>query len=353
MEILGCGVECGYPRAVCAPTCYAVAGELAFDLEETSAGGRPKKLTAADRKALLDLVFRERGRAKVTISYCRKMIPRLRRVHPSTISRNLHEAGLQWLTRRRKSWVPLCHKDARIAFARAVLQRRCQTLQRWAYTDGTSFYLARGPIEDSQKKRAALGRFVWRRASCKEGLFDSNVGPSLYAKAQGLPVKIWGFLARGRLEYWVLPADPEEPTKKTTHMTGERYGELIKAKFAAWRRACFSHDVTCFLVQDHEKCLWQPQNIALLRDAGCRVIDDFPKSSPDLNAIEGVWNLLRQRLEDTAPSRIEGRTEFLARLRRTVRWLNENQSEAMLTMCTNQKQRAADVLELAGAKSKW
>ena len=37
----------------------------------------------------------------------------------------------------------------------------------------------------------------------QDGLFDENVGPSLYAKAQGMPVKIWGFLGNGRLEYYI------------------------------------------------------------------------------------------------------------------------------------------------------
>ena len=45
--------------------------------------------------------------------------------------------------------------------------------------------------------------------------------------------------------------------------------------------------------------------------------------------------------------------EFLVRLRRTVRWLNEHQAEALQEMCCNQKMRAADVLELDGAKTKW
>jgi hypothetical protein len=213
--------------------------------------------------------------------------------------------------------------------------------------------LARGPGEQDQKKRAALGRFVWRRANGSDGLFDDNVGPSLYAKAQGLPVKIWGLLANGRLEYWVLPADPEEPGKKSTNMTGERYEQLINTKFAVWRRACFADSAPCHLVQDHEKCLWQPQNLDALRRAGCPVVSGHPKSSPDLNAIEGVWRLLKERLEATEPEGVETRAEFLARLRRSVNWLNEHKEEDMLNMCTNQKVRAKEVLERGGAKCSW
>ena len=72
---------------------------------------------------------------------------------------------------------------------------------RFAYTDGTTLYLARTWQELEDKQRAALGKLCWRMASGKDGLFDENVGFSMYAKAQGLPVKIWGLFANGRLEY--------------------------------------------------------------------------------------------------------------------------------------------------------
>ena len=320
---------------------------------ESAAGGRPRELSEKETKALVDLVFKERGKARVTIPYCKKTLKFLRRVHDTTVGRALHAAGLKWMTRRVKTWIPGPHKEQRCNFAAEVKRMHETTLTRWAYTDGTSFYLARGPAEHGQKVRAALGRAVWRRANGSDGLFDENIGPSLYAKAQGLPVKIWGFLANGRLEYWVLPADPDKPTQKTTNMTGARYEELVKSKFALWRRTCFGDDAKCHLVQDHEKCLWQPQNKEALRHAGCPVIEAFPKSSPDLNAIEGVWNLLRQRLEATQPEEFESRSDFLARLRRCAHWLNDNQAEAMLHLCNNQKQRATDVLQLMGAKTKW
>ena len=90
-----------------------------------------------------------------------------------------------------------------------------------------------------------------------------------------------------------------------------------------------------------------------LRQAGCEVMGDYPKSSPDLNAIEEVWNMMRQRLESTEPADSEDCPPFLARLRRCVNWLNEKQGGALLTACTNQKDRARDVIKLKGAKTKW
>lgn len=224
-----------------------------------------------------------------------------------------------------------------------------KSLARFCCTDGSSIFLARTFDEHGQKQRLGLGKHVWRFSNGKDGLYDDNVGPSLYAKAQGKPVKFWGLLANGMLHLYVLPM---ESATKTTHMNGVRYRNLVKKKFATWRRASFDDDGPAYLVQDHERCLWQDASLAELRKAGFTV-EDFPKSSADLNAIEGVWRLLKERLSDTEPEEFESRADFLVRLRRAVAWLNSNRAEHMLYLCTNQKERAQDVLDLLGAKTKW
>eukprot|EP00959_Pyramimonas_sp_CCMP1952_P037604 787545-Pyramimonas_sp.AAC.1 len=98
-------------------------------------------------------------------------------------------------------------------------------------------------------------------------------------------------------------------------MNGETYHRLVTSKFSGWQRLCFGDDKPCRLVQDHEKCLWQDHNLQALRQAGCAAIDDDPKSSADLNAIEEAWNMIRQRLEDTEPEAFADRPAFVARLR--------------------------------------
>ena len=243
-------------------------------------------------------------------------------------------------------------KLKRCDYAQSVKHKHASTLERYAYRDGATIYLACGPAESQQKKRSALGKMVWRFSTGKDGLYDDNISPSLYAKAEGLPVKIWGFLADGHLQYWVLPSDPEN-LQKTCHMTGDRYQHLVETKFDAWRQECFGDKKPCHLVQDHEKCLWSQESLAKMVKAGCLLVTDFPKYSPDLNAIEGIWALLRQRLQATDPADYEDRPSFLIRLRRCVAWLNENKFEQMVYLCTNQKERADDVLKLSGAKTKW
>ena len=71
------------------------------------------------------------------------------------------------------------------------------------------------------------------------------------------------------------------------------------------------------------------------------------------SAIENVWQKIRQRVEEHAPEEIESRAGFLVRLRNAVNFLNNNCREDLLHLCTNQKERAEEVIKLKGAKCSW
>ena len=199
---------------------------------EDTHSGRPKALTDAQREQLVDLVFAERGKGKVTVKFCKKRLRFLRAVGRHTVERELQDAGLRWLRRRGKTLVPRPVKLLGVEYAASLKRKWQSVLDRYAYTDGTTFYLARSSVQSADKKRLALGKHVWRMANGKDGLWDDNVGPSLYAKAQGLPVKVWGFFGNGQLQYHVLPKD----SARTTRMDGERYHQHINQRCARWRR---------------------------------------------------------------------------------------------------------------------
>lgn len=53
------------------------------------------------------------------------------------------------------------------------------------------------------------------------------------------------------------------------------------------------------------------------------------------------------------PVKLEGRAEFLKRLRAAVRWVNQHKQEELWYLSTNQKERARAVLEKKGGRTKW
>ena len=61
---------------------------------------------------------------------------------------------------------------------------------------------------------------------------DQNVGASSYAKAQTQPVKIWGLLGNGHLEFFLLPDLVDiRGRKRTANMNGDRYEQMLKRSF--------------------------------------------------------------------------------------------------------------------------
>ena len=144
-------------------------------------------------------------------------------------------------------------------------------------------------------------------------------------------------------------------------MTGARYNSMVSALFAKWRRSCdprFPKDAKIPLFKDYERFLrWgmgkSHNNLKAERDSGFQTVKQYPKCSPDLNAIDGWWDLLQQRLNLTAPTTMEARAAFIKRLRRTVTWMNTNLQPQGRALCSNQKKRALPVKKLKGARCRW
>ena len=301
--------------------------------------GRPRKTPVKLDKAIAREVLKSRGKEKITVAALRKKLPPLRGLSKSLVAGRLHDAGLAYLRRRRKTMVPQKYVQDRLDFAAYVLRRRPATLQEWAYSDGTVFYLDRTAEENEQSQRKALGSHVWRRADCTDALYADCVGPSGYGKAQGNPVRVWGLLAEGALRIYVLPQGQS--------MNRWWYAWLIERHFPQWLGSCK------YIVQDFERCLRCEEPLQAMQRIGARVVEEYPRCSQDLNAIENAWNLLRDRLYDTMPTGAEPRQDFIQRLRNAVGWVNRNKRRELRELSTNQKKRARDVLELKGSRTKW
>ena len=330
----------------------ATADELRARSGERAVGsGAPRKISAAQQDKLVKLVFKERGSARVTVPHCKQKLPFLRTLSDTCVREALHNAGLLWLRRRRKVYMKPDYRRKRRAFARWIRRQLPPFMRAIAFIDGTTFYLARDEKEAIDQGRRRLGPYVWRMASCKDGLFSDNVGPSLY-KCQGAPVKVWGLLANAHLRIEVLPMGDENGT---THMNGERYRSLVRRRFSEWIGSCFPvrRPRWINLVQDGEKCLWQPESVATLNEHNFCPLEMYPPSSPDLNPIENVWHRLRQILDDGAPVSLENRNDFISRLHGVVRSLNTTHRDELKAICTSMHDRGKDVLLHNGARTKW
>ena len=244
--------------------------------DRASGSGRPRKTSKTMDKQIVKFVVTNRGRKKVTVMKVRKQLPELRSVSKSLVESRLREADYAYLRRRKKSKVSKLYLQDRVDYCEAVRKKHKLTLEKWAYTDGTVYYLDRTEEENEQTQTAALGSMVWRRADRSDAMYQDCLGPSGYNKAQGKAIRVWGMLAFGFLYVHILDEGDV--------MNTELYCELIEEKFETWMGNC------TWLVCDFERCIRSQAAIQELARIGLRLVDEYPRCSQDFNAIENAWS---------------------------------------------------------------
>ena len=309
--------------------------------ERAEGSGAPRKTSKKQDASVVSYVLNERGNRKTTVSSVKRQFPELRKLSNTLIESRLHDADLGWLPRRKKSRVGKIYQEPRIQYCRMVLRMQQKLLEKWAYFDGTVYFLDRTDAEHEQSLQAALGSHVWRRYDGKDALWEENIGPSAYNKAQGKPVRIWGMLALGRLSVHIL--------EEWETMNQDVYCDLIEERFEGWMA-----DAT-HLVCDFEGLLRTKNSLAEVKRTGLQLVPKYPRCSQDFNAIENAWDLVKQRLDETIPKRLETRDEFIVRYHATVQWVNKHRAHRLWYLSTNQKERAIECLRMVppGSRTSW
>ena len=309
--------------------------------ERATGSGRPRKTTAKQDTAMIRWLLKNRGHQKVAVSGLKKQFRYLRKLSDTLVEDRLHEANLSYLRRRSKSIVTKGYLDERVQYCQGVKRKREATLERWAYTDGTVYYLDRSDAEAEDSKRRSLGTHVWRHSDNKDAMYQDCLGPSSYSKGQGIPVRVWGMLACGGLYIHIL--------EEGEVMEQNLYAELIEEKFEKWCGNCE------YLVCDYERCLRCDLALHALSKTPLKLVDPYPKVSQDFNAIENAWAIVKERLDQTMPQQLERRSDFVQRLTAAVKWVNMHRNEQLWYLSTNQKERADACLEQKppGGRTKW
>ena len=309
--------------------------------ERKKGSGAPRKTTRKQDKEIVKFVKKQRGRQKVTVKKVKKQFPHLRQLGDTLVERRLEAAEMVHARRRDKPIVVEEHLAGRIEYCEDVKRKHQSTLERWAYTDGAVFYLDRTGGEHENSKRRALGTHVWRMQDGSDALFADCIGTSSYSKGQGYPLKVWGVLAHGALYIHIL--------EQGETMCNWLYSDLVDDKFSDWCGNCE------YVVCDYEHCLRSQEAVDALHRAGLKLVDPYPVASQDFNAIENAWDILRKRLDETMPVRLETRDAFVVRLHAAVKWMNVHRAKQLWYLSTNQKERCEDCLsqDPPGGRTKW
>ena len=127
------------------------------------------------------------------------------------------------------------------------------------------------------------------------------------------------------------------------------YAELVEDKFIDWCGNCE------YLVCDYERCIRGSLALHALSKTPLKLVEPYPQVSQDFNAIENAWDLLKDRVQETAPTHLEHRDDFIKRLHKAVQWINKYRAARLWELSTNQKTRADECLQTTppGGRTSW
>ena len=150
-------------------------------------------------------------------------------------------------------------------------------------------------------------------------------------------VMAWGCFSgkhgRGGLEF--LP--------KNVTMNSDRYIEILESKilFRYQNRNC------SFFMQDGAPCHTSKKSMKWLKRAGVRVME-WPGNSPDLNPIENLWHIMKNKLQDKQMKNLD---ELKAAIMGV--WVNEVSPEYCRALARSMVSRCQAVINADGAATKY
>ena len=125
--------------------------------EREEGSGRPRKTTKKQDKEVVRWLLQQRGKQKMSGVKLKKRFRYLRKYSDTLVEERLFEADLSFLRRRSKPIVTKEYLKENIDYCQEVKRMHDTALLKWAYTDGTTFFLDRCDSEHQHSKPKSMG----------------------------------------------------------------------------------------------------------------------------------------------------------------------------------------------------
>ena len=281
--------------------------------------GRPRKTTPRDHHLIRRVAVRS------PTSSCKKIRSTLllkgTDVHRTTIGRRLvNEFGLKYHKPAKKPRLTEAMKAKRVIFANKSAD---WSEKQW----GKVLFSDESTIQQFGTRKQQVRRPVGTRFEDRYTVATMKHPPS---------VMIWGAMSsNGTAGLFFLP--------KGTTMNGARYLEMLQEKL---QLHMVVHKCTTFM-QDGAPCHGSKIVSEFLKKKKIKTID-WPGNSPDLNPIENVWSLLKNKVADSQPTSAQEMETAIQLV-----WIHEITPEYCRNLVESMPRRLQAVLNNRGGHTKY
>lgn len=281
--------------------------------------GRPRKTTPRDDNLIRRTVVRSPTSSANKIRSL--LLLKGTTVDRSTVSRRLSkEFGLKAYKPARKPKLTAAMRAKRLSFAKKYVAWDEIKWSKVLFSDESQF-------QQFGTRKTFVRRPVGKRFDARYTIATMKHPPS---------VMIWGGMsAHGRAGLFFLP--------KRTTMNGVSYLEMLKDKLPIHM---VIHNCNIFM-QDGAPCHRAKIVIEFLKNKKIETLD-WPGNSPDLNPIENLWSLMKDKVAEKQPS-------SLSCLEKAIKdvWVTEISQDYCKSLVNSMPRRLQMVIQNKGGHTKY